>query len=171
MKYPCTFTLTNTLRVHGRRLLAPLKHCLQGSHKKTHPPPQDHRRALEIVLLYRGTSVTSARGSVGRRFLILRKPRAKPVGLRSLSRKRKKAVGPLFLTHRIRSVCVFLFFKKTGESGRGGFLKIRKRRGQIRSVSLVYVSLYTRNPCMVILGGVGVSYERGTLPFPTASDY
>ena len=33
---------------------------------------------------YLGYKVTSARGSIGRRFLILRKPRAKPVGLRFL---------------------------------------------------------------------------------------
>ena len=43
---------------------------------------------------YRGTSamVTSARGSVGRRFLVLRKPRANSVGLHFLKiRKRTKA--------------------------------------------------------------------------------
>ena len=39
---------------------------------------------LSALQGYLGYKVTSARGSVGRRFLILRKPRAKPVGLRFL---------------------------------------------------------------------------------------
>ena len=53
-----------TLRVHGSQCAQKCSHTtLQG---------------------YLGYKVTSARGSVGRRFLILRKPRAKPVGLRFL---------------------------------------------------------------------------------------
>ena len=51
---------------------------LQGylAHKK--------QRLPETLQGYLGYKVTSARGSVGRRFLILNKPRAKPVGLRFL---------------------------------------------------------------------------------------
>ena len=58
---------------------------------RKNPPPRT------TIQGYLGYKVTSARGSVGRRFLILRNPRAKPVGLRFKKiRKRTKAVGPLF---------------------------------------------------------------------------
>jgi len=71
--------------------------------------------------LYRGTSATRSlrlRGSVGRCFLILRKPRATLVGLGFLKfRKRTKAVG-----HR------FLKIKKMNESGRSVFLNMRRVR-------------------------------------------
>ena len=69
-----------------------------------HPEPLHSPGALHGYLGYKKPS---ARGSVGRRFLILRKPRAKPAGLRfSKIRKRTKAVGPRFLKN-----------KKTHESG------------------------------------------------------
>ena len=63
---------------------------------------------------YLGYKNTPARGSVGRFFLDLRKPRAKPVGLRFLKlRKRSKEVGPRFLK-----------IKTTLESGGSVSLKI-----------------------------------------------
>ena len=59
---------------------------------------------------------------VGRVFLVIRKPE-NPVGLR------------------------FTSIKKEGESGRSLSRKSRKHRGRIRCVFL-----YTRYPCMVVLG-------------------
>ena len=66
---------------------------------------------------YLGYKVTSAEGLVGRFFLDLRKPRAKPVGLRFLIRK----------THESGALR-FLKIKKMHESGRSVFLNMRPVR-------------------------------------------
>ena len=63
---------------------------------------------------YLGYKTTSARRSVGRCFLILERPRAKPVGLLLLKLgRRTKVVGLRFLR-----------FKRMHESGRSDFLKM-----------------------------------------------
>ena len=70
---------------------------------------------------YLGHKNTPAQRSVGRCFLNLGKPRAKPVGLCFLKlRKCTKAVGPCFLK-----------MKKTHESGRSVFLKMRPVRATV----------------------------------------
>ena len=65
-----------------------------------------------------GCKKSAARGSVGRCFPNLRKPRAKAADARSVGlRKRPKVVGARFLK-----------FKSTHESGRSIFLEIRPVR-------------------------------------------
>ena len=100
----------------------------------------------------------------------------------SILRGGKRFEANLFSsTHRIRSVCVFLFLRKPensvsptfsylkkteGESCRSYILKMRNHRGQIQSVFLRYGLLSTRYPCKHIptVGSQGeaFSYERGT---------
>ena len=70
---------------------------------------------------YLGYKNTPARGSVGRCFLDLRKPRAKTVGLRSLKlRKCTRAVGSRLKTNKKTH--------ESGESGRSFSLKMRPVR-------------------------------------------
>ena len=83
--------------------------------------------------MYLGYKKTLARGSVGLRFLKIRKPSENPVGPISLgSRKRTKAVGPHFLKSQEnagkRLVHVFLKLRKRREKPVGACKKAPDRR-------------------------------------------
>ena len=102
--------VTNTFaRVyHTRDLVNPPIIWLRTRRSRIHPGIFGY---VFFVQWYLGYKNTSARGSVGRCFLIIKTPRANPVGFRSLkSRKRTRAVGPRFLKNQ-----------ETHESGRSPF--------------------------------------------------